>query len=640
MQTHTDLLLDLNAAPRPSRLLLPTRIARDTKGSDCFHDIIDAHPSGRLLVQASPGTGMDDDIGYFVCDARTRTARRLPEVPVNFLLGGSKLRPERSICIAAADPRPGREEHYIVVQLHPTVVTTRRHTSLLCYTTESNQWNIKPLASSPDHEPWSSSGVVLDRGMLWWVDVAHGMLGCDPFAERPRLVHVPLPDGSEMIDIDLVAARSILDEHRFVRPSSDKLRYVEIGGICYDPAVASTVANNPEARITMWTFADPQCAHPWEFEYQASFAEICNDESYTAAGLSPEDIPVLGLVDPKDHHVIYLFQKLLLFALDVRARRVLACRECLVDSNPQHQFQSSRFVHAWVLPPSLVALDPSMAAKMKELDEQVASQMNKLPVVPSSLPSYGSQFDLMVRVGGPSPAHDLLGQLATYFSRTLPVDCFVSQVASGSYNMSQTTSFLSPRSFFRWDRPSYIQFGGLEFQGSEVASYRQPHAPTVASAELGFQFLLRGGGFQFPPQAPTIASAELGFQFVPRGGGFQFPPQAPTITSTELGGFERGGGYQFEGSEVASYRQPQAPASAAGRSVCWNWRVGSCSYGNDCWFAHSDEARRIVPAENPEGAQSRRYKAELCRYWLTGNCTYGANCYFAHGSSELRPDRE
>ncbi|RLN24660.1 hypothetical protein C2845_PM07G01150 [Panicum miliaceum] len=229
-----------------------------------------------------------------------------------------------------ADPRfPG---HHMVVQLHPTPWTSfRRHATLLCYSTVTGRWALKPLASAPNHEPWGEHGVFAHDGLLWWVDVAYGMLACNPFDDYPHLRFVPLPAGCEMHDLGDRRPRptKLMDQSHLIRPSQGMLRFVEIQSLSYDGAAVD----------------DPRPTPP--FECEASFADIWAHDSYVAAGLPQGKVAKLALVDPNNHDVVYFFQVRALFALDVRARRVLACEECLVDRQVQSlEFQYSRFVHA------------------------------------------------------------------------------------------------------------------------------------------------------------------------------------------------------------------------------------------------------------------------------------------------------
>ncbi|XP_062224776.1 uncharacterized protein LOC133923507 [Phragmites australis] len=352
----TDFLLDFQDPPRPSYLVLPKRIAPDPTFDRCFPYIIATEPSGRLLFHATQGRGILNT-AYFLCDAHTRTATRLPDAP--------KLFPSRSIGLIA-DPR--RAGHYMVAQLHPRSSTC--HETLLYYSTDTDKWAVKRLATSPEHKPWRSHGVFSHDGMLWWVDVAYGMLACDPFPDHPDLRFVPLPVGSEIDESVFRNPRVFIDERRCIRLSKGKLRFVEIHAPYNPVAAVSTLSDN--TTVCMWTLVDPEGPHHWKFEYEAPFAEIWADESYITAGLPPQKVPALALVHPSNHEVVYFFHGSSLFAVDMRARRVLACEACLISPHLQLQFQTSRFVDAWELPPTLLGLDPS-AADMEGPDDEELS---------------------------------------------------------------------------------------------------------------------------------------------------------------------------------------------------------------------------------------------------------------------------
>ncbi|OEL17655.1 hypothetical protein BAE44_0021326, partial [Dichanthelium oligosanthes] len=180
------------------------------------------------------------------------------------------------------------------------------------------------------------------------------MLVCNPFDDTPRLRLVRLPPGCWLQHLERIArsTRILLDKRRCIRPSEGKLRYVEIRGFSY--AATATATEPPiNLAVRMWTFVHPDAQNPWNLEYEAPFAEIWAHDTYVAAGLPPDKVPHVALVDPDNHGVVYFFQGSRLFGLDVRQRRVVACDECLIDDDPKQRFQSSRFVDAWVPPPTL-----------------------------------------------------------------------------------------------------------------------------------------------------------------------------------------------------------------------------------------------------------------------------------------------
>ena len=71
--------------------------------------------------------------------------------------------------------------------------------------------------------------------------------------------------------------------------------------------------------------------------------------------------------------------------------------------------------------------------------------------------------------------------------------------------------------------------------------------------------------------------------------------------------------------------------------MCKNWtETGSCSYGDKCSFAHSEEQIRSG-REQRIISQNPLYKTQLCKMFAEEDfCELGNNCHFAHGSDELR----
>ncbi|CAL4965375.1 unnamed protein product [Urochloa decumbens] len=305
-EAGTDLRLDLHHPPRPTHLVVPA----------CQEE----------------GTC---DAEYFLLDAHTRSGARLPADL------GVRLHPQRRSVGLAANPH--RLGHFIVAQLNPPSAT--RFETLIYFCTATMKWATKALASSPTHEPWASHGVLALDGLLWWVNVARGILVCDPFLRNPHLRLVPLPDGCE-ID-EPVRSRTLLDKRRFVRPSEGKLYFVEVRGIA--------AADGQECPgVWIWSLVDSDRAPNWSLDFVASFADIWIDASYIAAGLTPGNVPALALLDPTDHGVVFFFEGASLFGLDVRAGRVVACKhECYLDQSNRDdtKFQFSRFVDAWEIPP-------------------------------------------------------------------------------------------------------------------------------------------------------------------------------------------------------------------------------------------------------------------------------------------------
>ncbi|XP_003565760.1 uncharacterized protein LOC100826642 [Brachypodium distachyon] len=354
----TDVFVGFADPPRVSIASMPRRIAPDAHANidnnNNYPYIVAVNDStGRFLLHATQGLSHEPAVverhdhiklvhrghapAYFLCNAHTGAASRLPD-PV----GNPVLFPGNVGLIADPTTRADGGPHYVVAELQPMAGTA--HATLLCYSTASGRWAEKEvLGYSPDHPPWGRDGVISFAGRLWWVDLSYGLLTCDPFARAPSLRHVPLPRGSVMA----VAPRAgALDRQRCVRVSAGKLRYVQLHGIL------------PETQmVTMWTLDHQDDGEStttnaaWKREYQATLSEIWADGSYKATGM-PKRAPVLAAVNPQNPRVVYFFLDAWIFAVDVPARRVLECDVCQMVDPPVELF-SSRFVHAWELPPSL-----------------------------------------------------------------------------------------------------------------------------------------------------------------------------------------------------------------------------------------------------------------------------------------------
>ncbi|CAL5002182.1 unnamed protein product [Urochloa decumbens] len=382
-----DLLLELQPPPLGSYLALPERLVPDPRRWEPgynFPYVIAAAP-GRLLFMASQMATQRrsvNDPDYFLCDVAARTALRLPAVPREFPFG---LFPRRTMGLAA-DPRFPGQDQYMLAQLHPAEGSAqRRHDALLCFSTATGQWSVKYLASAPDHDPWGAHGVFALGGFLWWVDVAYGMLFCDPSEENPRLRLVTLPDGCQMQGLGNGRPRDtrLMDQRRLVRPSQGMLRYVEIQGLSYDPAAVNEPPNNPA--VAMWTLVEPEGADPWRHEFETSFTDIWDHPTYINAGLPQGMVPKLALIDPTNHEVVYFFQDALLFAWDARAGEVVRSEECFVDRDYRDPFfQYSRFVDAWYseLAPTLHGDDPASSdgGSGSGSDEELASLLSQMEI--------------------------------------------------------------------------------------------------------------------------------------------------------------------------------------------------------------------------------------------------------------------
>ena len=352
----TEVMVDLNDPPLPSYLqVLHPGVAPDPRRNDeplYGYILAAADRSACILLQVVRGNRPQ----FLLCDTHRRTVTLLPPV-------SSGLDIRRNISIGLITD-PHHHGHYVVAQLQP--ITSKDHPSkmiivLVCYSTAESRWFTKQITPARRHEvrmrnPFSETGVLAHDGRLWWLALAYGVFFCDPctpLVGSPELRFVPLPAACETMERHDVVfdprIRTLIDQRRCVRPSEGKLRFVEIRGLSYDKHPDAPAAS--DLTVWMWTLDDPEGPDAWTFEYEVAFAEIWVNKTYTDAGLLPDEVPHVALVDPNNHFVVYFFQGSKLFGFDMREKNVVGCKECLIDRD-QLRFQSSRpIVDAWELPP-------------------------------------------------------------------------------------------------------------------------------------------------------------------------------------------------------------------------------------------------------------------------------------------------
>ncbi|XP_062227603.1 uncharacterized protein LOC133925876 [Phragmites australis] len=214
---------------------------------------------------------------------------------------------------------------------------------------------VNPL-SAHDRD-WVPAGVVSHKEKLWWFDLSWGILSCDPFVDDLVLLFHSLPE-----DRILGMARPDIHDHRCITESLYVLRYVEIiipEGSVHDQGEAATVY--------MWTrISAPDGGDEtigWDIEYEMSFAEIWNDDSYRRTEL-PQKVPVLAVVCPSNPRLVYfaLEQEQRLFSVDVPLHRVVDfIDEAYELVTPGPAPPSCRYVLPWFLPLSVaqaLGMDP------------------------------------------------------------------------------------------------------------------------------------------------------------------------------------------------------------------------------------------------------------------------------------------
>ncbi|XP_025822452.1 uncharacterized protein LOC112898322 [Panicum hallii] len=321
VQGGADVSLALAAPPRVSRLAVSPRVFPDRPTPQSFPFVPAEDATGLLLLSAildAPLTRVespdreslrwvDSDPRYFVLDAATGTALRLPdpgpEEPIEHqgLLG-----------VLAC---PGGGGRYVVSELLPIIGS--HHAELRCYYSDAGEWVNKCLHYPLPPRPLAPLRTLAHLGRLWWADYSWGIITANPFADHP-----------------------VLGFFRYVGVSAGNMCFVDTYRLGGDPT-----------KVTVWTLPDPY-ATEWTLEHEATFADIWADDTYEATGL-PKKVPVLALIHPYNPAVVYFFLEGHLFAVDVPARKVVECDRYHVVAPPRDYGIANRFVRAWELPPSI-----------------------------------------------------------------------------------------------------------------------------------------------------------------------------------------------------------------------------------------------------------------------------------------------
>ncbi|GJN08630.1 hypothetical protein PR202_ga26572 [Eleusine coracana subsp. coracana] len=328
-----DISLALAAPPLVTRLdIRPGVFPADpvTPSMVRFPCILATDPSGLVLAIASPSkSDRTSSPAYIILDVPSATVSRIPD---------PKFFSASSVGVIAT---PGGG--YRVVEL-------RMNTDLLCmfcFSLETGgEWVHKSVTNPRPNWLWTFCDVITHDGKLWWVDPAAGILTCDPFADVPEMAYVSLPKGEEHnkthCGCGYCSKREVASRRR-IKLSNGKFRSIKMG-----------CAREGEApKLTMHTLTDLTTTVEWALEYQVSFDEIWNDDSYKTAGL-PVKAPVLALIHPNNPDVVYFFLEEYIFGVDVPARKVVQCAPHELDTPAlEGDHPSSQCVLAWELPPTL-----------------------------------------------------------------------------------------------------------------------------------------------------------------------------------------------------------------------------------------------------------------------------------------------
>lgn len=369
---HADLSFELAEPPAISVLTVARRVSPDRLTKRNFPSVLAAHPSGLLLLHATQGItdhaagpvvvyGAHGDgtsarklvtcrrefvHGYFVCDARSATASRLPDPQSNRILDAGNL---------GLLTRDGGRT-YLLAELQPIVGSPAA--ILLRYSSETGCWASKVL-DYPLHDvvrPWAAHGVVSLGERLWWCDVSWGLITCLPFEEEPVLQFVPLPR-ADILPFHRTAQD--LQRHACFAVSDGAVRFVKIG-VPSRPKVTVQRLKHLTRRhgegnhpwVTMYTLCsaeDGSSSWSWRIDHEVSFSDIWSHETYEATGLPKKD-PKLACVDPCNADIVYFFLGRYIFSVDLGSGTLQKYARFNMKT-PTAEYMSSRFVLACELAP-------------------------------------------------------------------------------------------------------------------------------------------------------------------------------------------------------------------------------------------------------------------------------------------------
>ncbi|GJN08632.1 hypothetical protein PR202_ga26574 [Eleusine coracana subsp. coracana] len=301
--------LALAAPPRVSRLVVdPSVFPADPDSQAKVPNLYikATGPSGHFLAEAKPSKSDSDGISkpfYLLLDVPSGTASLIPNPDV--------FRASSLAVIAASGGG------YMIVAFR---AQDRDNQNLVCFSSETREWVNKTVVTPQLSPKWTITDVITHDGKIWWVDRAHGILACDPFADQPDMAYIPLPrgyahdqPGHENCNYCTGTMLSSL-YCRCVNLSNGKFRCVEVGPVFVGKA----------PKITMHTLADPATAE-WTLDYQVSFDEIWADDSYKATGLPEEPPTMISLIHPKNPDIIYFSVEKNIFGVDMPKRKVVEC---------------------------------------------------------------------------------------------------------------------------------------------------------------------------------------------------------------------------------------------------------------------------------------------------------------------------
>ncbi|XP_010230676.1 uncharacterized protein LOC104582525 [Brachypodium distachyon] len=191
--SRKDFSLALAAPPDLSELSISSTIAELSFSAGFIPFVLAADPSGLLLVSDAYGRATDPLGGggggerpaYFVWDAANVVTHRA-------LAHEEAVHHSGNVGFIVSPTKHGRYHDFTVAELLP--VAAGESVTILCYDSFSHIWEKKTLPFPMPRYPWSSANVFSHDRKLWWADLRHGILSCDPLSDTPEVLFVPLPE--------------------------------------------------------------------------------------------------------------------------------------------------------------------------------------------------------------------------------------------------------------------------------------------------------------------------------------------------------------------------------------------------------------------------------------------------------------
>uniref|UniRef100_A0A0D9W812 DUF1618 domain-containing protein n=1 Tax=Leersia perrieri TaxID=77586 RepID=A0A0D9W812_9ORYZ len=328
----TDFVLALQKPPRVSAVTISGRIAPGQATLTLLPYIVDVDAGGAFLLHVTQrprepplATGADASVRvrhrelgrapmYFICDAQTGAASRVPDSPA----GRPPIEVDR-VGFISTPSGGGGAASYIITELVPLQNTDQ--TILRRYWTDTGVWlDRKVTYASPGHPgSWVNHAVISHAQKIWWVDLSCGLLACDPSPITRIFPSFQFRTGV----CSLHPARQ--------RTTAGSLRYVQIH------------ARLGEKMISIWKLTDPEHAM-WEPEFDLRLTDIWTRSWVRKLNRKKGLGLMVAAAHPVLSDILFFIHKNIMFTVDVRARKLITCSH--VDMT---EYQSSRYVHAWLL---------------------------------------------------------------------------------------------------------------------------------------------------------------------------------------------------------------------------------------------------------------------------------------------------